>query len=203
MAVWFATLAVAGLVHLVHYPRVLLALSPNYALAYAGHVGAGTTFAVLGSVFLALTGGEALYADMGHFGRSAIRISWFAFVLPALVLVYLGQGALVLADPASANNPFFLLFPNWLLVPAVLLTTAATVIASQAVLSGAFALVQQAINSAPFHVSTCVRPPRSRLAKFMFLKSTGYWPLLFSRSSLGFALQTRSPTPMELRWQAT
>jgi K+ transporter len=82
---------------------------------------------------------------MGHFGRSAIRISWFAFVLPALVLVYLGQGALVLADPASAGNPFFLLFPNWLLAPAVLLTTAATVIASQAVLSGAFALVQQAI----------------------------------------------------------
>jgi KUP system potassium uptake protein len=75
MAIWFATLAVAGLIHLVHYPRVLLALSPNYALAYAGHVGAGTTFAVLGSVFLALTGGEALYADMGHFGRSAIRIS--------------------------------------------------------------------------------------------------------------------------------
>ncbi len=145
MAVWFATLAVAGLVHLVHYPRVLLALSPNYALAYAGRVGAGTTFVVLGSVFLALTGGEALYADMGHFGRSAIRISWFAFVLPALVLVYLGQGALVLADPASADNPFFLLFPNWLLMPAVLLTTAATVIASQAVLSGAFALVQQAI----------------------------------------------------------
>jgi KUP system potassium uptake protein len=145
MAVWFATLAVAGLVHLVHHPRVLLSLSPNYALAYAGHVGAGTTFAVLGSVFLALTGGEALYADMGHFGRSAIRISWFAFVLPALVLVYLGQGALVLTDRASADNPFFLLFPDWLLIPAILLTTAATVIASQAVLSGAFALVQQAI----------------------------------------------------------
>jgi KUP system potassium uptake protein len=94
MAVWFATLAVAGLVHLVHHPRVLLALCPNYALAYAGHVGAGTTFAVLGSVFLALTGGEALYADMGHFGRSAIRISWFAFVAPALVLVYLGKAPL-------------------------------------------------------------------------------------------------------------
>ena len=145
MAIWFATLAVAGLVHLMNYPRMLLALSPNYALAYAGHVGAATTFAVLGSVFLALTGGEALYADMGHFGRPAIRITWFAFVLPALALVYLGQGALVLADPASAENPFFLLFPNWLLAPAVLLTTAATVIASQAVLSGAFALIQQAI----------------------------------------------------------
>jgi KUP system potassium uptake protein len=145
MAIWFATLAVAGLVHLMNYPRMLLALSPNYALAYAGHVGAATTFAVLGSVFLALTGGEALYADMGHFGRPAIRVTWFAFVLPALALVYLGQGALVLADPASAENPFFLLFPNWLLAPAVLLTTAATVIASQAVLSGAFALIQQAI----------------------------------------------------------
>jgi KUP system potassium uptake protein len=145
MAIWFATLAVAGLVHLMHYPRMLWALSPNYALAYAGHVGAATTFAVLGSVFLALTGGEALYADMGHFGRPAIRVTWFAFVLPALVLVYLGQGALVLADPASAENPYFLLFPNWLLMPVVLLTTAATVIASQAVLSGAFALIQQAI----------------------------------------------------------
>jgi KUP system potassium uptake protein len=145
MAVWFLTLAVVGLIHLMQYPKVLLALSPNYALAYAGHVGAGITFAVLGSVFLALTGGEALYADMGHFGRSAIRISWFAFVAPALVLVYLGQGALVVADPAAAENPFFLLFPTWLLAPAILLTTAATVIASQAVLSGAFALVQQAI----------------------------------------------------------
>jgi len=100
---------------------------------------------VLGSVFLALTGGEALYADMGHFGRGAIRIDWFAFVMPALVLNYLGQGALVLSDPAAAENPFFHLFPDLLLVPAVLLTTAATVIASQAVISGAFALVQQAI----------------------------------------------------------
>jgi KUP system potassium uptake protein len=147
MAVWFVTLAVVGLIHLLQYPRVLLALSPTYALTYAGHVGPGITFAVLGSVFLALTGGEALYADMGHFGRSAIRISWFAFVAPALVLVYLGQGALVLADPAAAENPFFLLFPTWLLAPAILLTTAAaaTVIASQAVLSGAFAVVRQAI----------------------------------------------------------
>jgi KUP system potassium uptake protein len=102
-------------------------------------------FTVLGSVFLALTGGEALYADMGHFGRRAIRLDWFALVMPALVINYFGQGALVLADPTSASNPFFLLFPQWLLIPAVILTTAATVIASQAVISGAFALVQQAI----------------------------------------------------------
>src|SRR6185436_12657994 len=98
-------------------------------------------FTVLGSVFLALTGGEALYADMGHFGRSAIRLNWFVFVMPALVLVYLGQGALVLADPSTASNPFFFLFPGWTLVPAVVLATAATIIASQAVISGAFALV--------------------------------------------------------------
>ena len=145
MAAWFATLAVAGLVHLVNHPRVLLALNPDYALTYVSHAGAGTSFAVLGSVFLALTGGKALYADMGHFGRPAIRINWFAFVLPALVLVYLGQAALVADNPSAADNPFFRLFPDWLLIPAVLLTTAATVIASQAVLSGAFALVQQAI----------------------------------------------------------
>jgi KUP system potassium uptake protein len=103
------------------------------------------TAPLLGSVFLALTGGEALYADMGHFGRRAIRIDWFACVLPALMLNYFGQGALVLTDPDTAANPFFLLFSSWLLAPAVGLATAATVIASQAVISGAFALVQQAI----------------------------------------------------------
>ena len=145
MAAWFTILALSGLYHLLGHPRVLLALDPRYALAYVGHAGGGTSFAVLGSVFLALTGGEALYADMGHFGRGPIRLDWFVLVLPALVLNYLGQGASVLADPANAANPFFLLFPGWLLVPALLLTTAATIIASQAVLSGAFALVQQAI----------------------------------------------------------
>ena len=145
MAAWFATLAIAGLLHLLEQPRVLAALNPAYALAYVQHAGGFATFAVLGSVFLALTGGEALYADMGHFGRSPIRIDWFAFVMPALVLNYLGQGALVLSDPKAAENPFFLLFSGWLLVPVIILTTFATVIASQAVLSGAFALVQQAI----------------------------------------------------------
>ncbi len=145
MAAWFTTLALSGIYHLLGHPKVLLALDPRYALAYVGHAGGVTSFAVLGSVFLALTGGEALYADMGHFGRNPIRLDWFVLVLPALVLNYLGQGASVLADPAAAANPFFLLFPGWLLVPALLLTTAATIIASQAVLSGAFALVQQAI----------------------------------------------------------
>jgi len=145
MIVWFATLALAGLVHVVGHPSIIAALDPRYAISYASHADGWTAFTVLGSVFLALTGGEALYADMGHFGRGAIRIDWFAFVMPALVLNYLGQGALVLSDPAAAENPFFHLFPDLILVPAVLLTTAATVIASQAVISGAFALVQQAI----------------------------------------------------------
>ncbi len=145
MAAWFALLAVTGLVHVAGQPGVLAALDPRYALAYVGHADGWVAFTVLGSVFLALTGGEALYADMGHFGRNAIRVDWFALVMPALALNYLGQGALVLSHPEAAANPFFLLFPGWLLLPVVLLTTAATVIASQAVISGAFALVQQAI----------------------------------------------------------
>jgi KUP system potassium uptake protein len=145
MAAWFATLALAGLAHVATAPGILAALDPRYALGYVGHAGGWAAFTVLGSVFLALTGGEALYADMGHFGRHAIRVDWFALVMPALVLNYLGQGALVLSNGGAAANPFFLLFPGWLLIPLVLLSTAATVIASQAVISGAFALVQQAI----------------------------------------------------------
>jgi KUP system potassium uptake protein len=145
MAAWFVVLGVSGILHIVTRPAVLASLDPRYALAYLGHANSWVAFTVLGSVFLAVTGGEALYADMGHFGRRAIRIDWFALVMPALVLNYLGQGALVLNDPATAADPFFLLFPGWLLVAVVVLTTAATVIASQAVISGAFALVQQAI----------------------------------------------------------
>ncbi|MEO8937739.1 MAG: KUP/HAK/KT family potassium transporter, partial [Burkholderiaceae bacterium] len=145
MLAWFVVLALAGIAHIVARPGILAALDPRYALAYMGHADGWTAFTVLGSVFLALTGGEALYADMGHFGRRAIRIDWFALVMPALVLNYFGQGALVLSDPSAASNPFFRLFEDRLLAPLVLLSTAATVIASQAVISGAFALVQQAI----------------------------------------------------------
>jgi KUP system potassium uptake protein len=145
MAAWFVVLGLVGIMQILTRPEVLVSLDPRYALAYLGRADSWVAFTVLGSVFLALTGGEALYADMGHFGRRAIRIDWFALVMPALVLNYLGQGALVLADPSTAANPFFLLFPGWLLIPLVGLTTAATVIASQAVISGAFTLVQQAI----------------------------------------------------------
>jgi KUP system potassium uptake protein len=144
MAVWFLALALAGLMQIIQAPYVLAALNPVHALAFFGHHGMPGFF-VLGSVFLALTGAEALYADMGHFGRFPIRVDWFAIVLPALVLNYFGQGALILAHPDATDSPFYRLYPDWFLYPMTLLATAATVIASQAVISGAFSLSQQAM----------------------------------------------------------
>jgi len=144
MAVWFVVLAIAGLMQIVRDPGILTALNPLHAIAFlAGHGWIG--FLALGSVFLALTGAEALYADMGHFGRGPIRLDWFGLVLPALVLNYFGQGALVLTHPEALDSPFYHLFSSWLLYPMTLLATAATVIASQAVISGAFSLSQQAM----------------------------------------------------------
>jgi len=141
--VWFAVLAVAGAVSIAQTPAVLHALDPRYALSFAVHW-PGPTFFVLGAVFLAITGGEALYADMGHFGPRPIRLAWFSIVFPSLMINYFGQGALVLRDPAALQNPFYLLAPQALLIPLVLLATAATVIASQATISGAFSITQQA-----------------------------------------------------------
>lgn len=144
MAVFFLVIAVLGAMHVGDAPRILLAFDPLYGLRFLfGHGLLG--FVVLGSVFLAVTGAEALYADMGHFGRSPIQIAWMVFVLPALTLNYLGQGALVLSDPGAVENPFFLLAPTWALLPLVMLSTVATVIASQAVITGAFSLARQAI----------------------------------------------------------
>jgi KUP system potassium uptake protein len=141
--VWFLVLAVLGIRSIVETPEVLLALNPAYGLAFAvDHPVAA--FLVLGAVFLTLTGGEALYADMGHFGRLPIRIGWFGLVFPALMCNYFGQGALVLRDPEAAKNPFYLLAPEPLLLPLVVLATLATVIASQATISGAFSITQQA-----------------------------------------------------------
>ena len=144
MVVWFLVMAALGLYHLTDDLSILAALNPLYALQFLTENGAGS-FIVLGSVFLAVTGGEALYTDMGHFGRRPIRIAWGILVFPALTLSYLGQGAMVLAHPETASNPFFLLAPPWLLAPLVLLATAATVIASQAVISGAFSVAKQAV----------------------------------------------------------
>jgi KUP system potassium uptake protein len=144
MLVWFAVIGADGLFQIVQAPRVLAALDPVHAIRIFS-ASPLTGFLVLGAVALAITGGEALYADMGHFGRFPIRLAWFALVLPALVLNYFGQGALVLGDKPALENPFFRMVPDWGLLPLVLLSTAATVIASQAVISGAFSLSRQAM----------------------------------------------------------
>lgn len=144
MLVWFGYLAVSGLVSLVAEPRVLVALSPTYAISYLLH-GGSLAFFSLGAIFLAVTGAEALYADMGHFGKSAIARSWMVVVLPALALQYLGQGALLLRDPSRAEEIFFAMSPGWALLPLVALATLAAIIASQALISGAFSLTAQAI----------------------------------------------------------
>ena len=143
MVVWFLTLAALGAVSIAHTPGVLAALDPRYALSFAWR-SPGLSFLVLGAVFLALTGAEALYADMGHFGAKPIRLAWFGLVFPALMINYFGQGALVLRDHAAIKNPFYLLAPKELLMPLVLLATVATIIASQATISGAFSVTQQA-----------------------------------------------------------
>src|SRR5207249_6042160 len=144
MVVWFATLGVLGLSEVRRQPGVLAAMSPSYAVRFfAADVGRG--FVVLGAVFLVVTGGEALYADLGHFGHRAIQMAWFGVALPCLLLNYFGQGALLLHDPAAAANPFYHLAPSWALYPLIVLATAATIIASQAVISGAFSLTRQAV----------------------------------------------------------
>jgi KUP system potassium uptake protein len=145
MVVWFVAIAAAGLLHISDDPGVLHAINPLYAVTFLyshGQIGLVT----LGAVFLVVTGGEALYADLGHFGRRPIQTAWFCLVLPALLLNYFGQGAKVLAEPAAIENPFYRLVPEMLLLPMVVLATAATVIASQAVITGAYSLVHQAIH---------------------------------------------------------
>src|SRR5262245_32197135 len=143
-ALWFLALAAAGLDNIIEHPIVLQALNPTYALQFTTAHGFAS-FIVLGAVLLAITGAEALYADMGHFGKRAIRIAWFGLVLPALVLNYFGQGALLLSNPKAIENPFYLAYPSWALYPMVVLATAATVIASQATISGAYSTTKQAI----------------------------------------------------------
>ena len=141
---WFVAIGLAGLVQVLGNPQVLAALLPTHALRFSiehYHI----AFITLGAVFLCVTGAEALYADMGHFGKKPIQLAWFGLVMPSLVLNYFGQGALVLADPKAAENPFYLMMPDWALVPMVVLATAATVIASQALISGAFSAAKQTI----------------------------------------------------------
>jgi len=144
MVLWFGTLAVLGIASIVRHPEVLAAIAPWHAIQFMIHNGV-PGFLVLIGVFLVTTGGEALYADLGHFGATPIRAVWFGFVLPCLLLNYFGQGALLLAEPTGTLQPFFHLAPDWALIPLVVLTTAATCIASQAVITGAFSLTRQAV----------------------------------------------------------
>ncbi|HEX8105109.1 MAG TPA: potassium transporter Kup [Solirubrobacteraceae bacterium] len=144
MGVWFTVLAIGGVRRIIEHPGILRALSPHYGVQFFVEHG-GTAFIALGSVVLAVTGAEALYADMGHFGHSPIRRAWFFMVFPALTLNYLGQGSLILDNPKTIASPFFLSFPEWSRVPMVILATLATVIASQAVISGAFSVTRQAV----------------------------------------------------------
>ncbi|MDB5368716.1 MAG: potassium transporter Kup [Roseomonas sp.] len=143
-ALWFASLGILGLIEVIREPGVLVALSPHHAIAFCARYQVAA-FVALGSVVLAVTGAEALYADMGHFGARPIRFAWLWFVLPSLTLNYLGQGALVLSDPHALENPFYLLAPDWLRLPMVVLATLATIIASQAMISGAFSIGRQCV----------------------------------------------------------
>lgn len=141
---WFLVLAALGVHQIIGHPEILKAVSPHYMLRFIWD-NPGTSFIILGALVLCVTGAEALYADMGHFGKGPIRIAWFSVVMPCLVLNYFGQGALLLSDPSAVKNPFFMMAPDWALVPLVLMATAATVIASQAMLTGAFSVTRQVI----------------------------------------------------------
>ena len=142
--IWFAAIAVLGLYHIATQPEILWAVSPHYAVMFMWE-NPGTTFIILGAVVLCVTGGEALYADMGHFGKKPIRMAWFTVVMPALTLNYFGQGALLLNNPEAVKNPFYMMAPEWALIPLVGLATMATVIASQALITGAFSVTKQVI----------------------------------------------------------
>lgn len=141
---WFLTISVLGIIQIIHYPMIIKAINPIYAVDFFQYNG-WTGYILLGGVFLVVTGGEALYADMGHFGKNPIRISWFLVALPALLLNYFGQGAYLLSHPSAINNPFYALSPSWFSIPLLIIATVATVIASQAVISATFSITKQAV----------------------------------------------------------
>lgn len=188
MLVWFGALAVLGIGGIVQAPQILQAISPHFGIAFLANNGA-LGFVVLGTVFLTVTGAETLYADMGHFGRTAIRQAWFVVALPALLLVYFGQGAAILADPASAAHPFYSLVPQFAVYPVVALATTATVIASQAVISGAFSLTRQAIQLGQLPRLTIIQTHRDFMGQIYipivnwFLMIATLWLVLAFRSS--------------------
>jgi len=189
MLVWFFVIALLGVYHIVQEPHVLGAFDPQYAVRFFlrnGHRG----FLVLGAVFLAVTGGEALYADMGHFGARPIRIAWFVLVFPSLVLNYLGQGGLLLHYPRGTEHPFFLMAPHWALYPLVALATVATIIASQAVISGAFSLTRQAVQLG-YSPRLLIRHTSAREIGQIYIPSVN-WILMLC--SIGLVLAFRAST---------
>ena len=189
MVFWFCCLAVFGIISIAQSPQVLLALNPIYAFRFLT-ADPRIAFLALGAIVLAITGGEALYADMGHFGKYPIRLAWFSFVLPALVLNYFGQGALLLHSPQAIENPFYLLAPAWALVPMVLLATAATVIASQAVISGAFSIANQSVQMG-FLPRMEIRQTSDRARGQIYVPFTN-WTLYIAVVFLVFAFQSSS-----------
>ncbi|HYK05808.1 MAG TPA: potassium transporter Kup [Thermoanaerobaculia bacterium] len=186
MLAWFTVLALMGISHIVHEPAVLQAVLPTHAIDFFIR-NQGTGFLVLGSVFLVITGGEALYADMGHFGIRPIRWVWFSFVLPSLLLNYFGQGAFLLHTPSGVENPFFRMAPQWALIPLVVLATAAASIASQAVISGAFSLTRQAVQLG-YLPRIRIRHTSVREIGQIYIPSVN-WFLMLSAIALVFAFQ--------------
>jgi KUP system potassium uptake protein len=189
MVVWFAVIALLGAAGAAKNPGVLRALSPTYAVRFLAESGfAG--FLVLGAVVLCITGGEALYADMGHFGRKPIRLAWFCVVMPSLVVNYFGQGALVLSDPSAAESPFYALVPKPFVLPMVVLATAATVIASQALISGAFSLTRQAVQLGYFPRVTVVHTSRAQAGQIYVPEVN--WALMLACVYLVVSFKTSS-----------
>ena len=189
MLVWFAVISILGVIQILREPHVLSAINPVHGVHFF-IVNRGRGFLVLGAVFLAVTGGEALYADMGHFGVRPIRIAWFVIVFPALLLNYFGQGALLLHNPAGTEHPFFLMGPSWSLYPLVGLATLATVIASQAVISGAFSLTRQAVQLG-YMPRIMIRHTSAREIGQIYIPSVN-WILMLSAIALVLAFQASS-----------
>lgn len=190
MLLWFGTLAALGIYHIAREPHILGAINPLHGVVFLIEHGLPGYF-VLGAVFLVVTGGEALYADMGHFGAKPIRVAWFTLVFPALLLNYFGQGALILRNAKAASNPFFLMAPTWALWPLVVLATIAAAIASQAVISGAFSLTRQAVQLG-YLPRLRIRHTSAREIGQIYIPSVN-WVLMFCAIGLvvGFGAATR------------
>ncbi|EQD65952.1 potassium transporter [mine drainage metagenome] len=196
MALWFAALALSGLVEIIRHPFILVALNPWIGLRFLMErrlMG----FLVLGAVILAVTGAEALYADLGHFGRTPIRMAWFALVFPGLILNYLGQGALLLHDPQAISAPLYQLVPHWALIPTVLLATAATIIASQSIISGSFSLMGQSIRLNQTPRMKIIQTSHEQKGRIYI--PTLNWLLMLGTIGLVLAFQTSNTSlvPME------